>query len=117
LDCNKSNLGSVTIKEPGGTTCGYQNTVTKNGGVLYTGQYGYYYYYGAPAEYEIKNALHGRYRIMLNYYDYNSYPGKIPALVRMVTFKNFGRPNQSIEVENVIMDNQYGEVEIGETKW
>ena len=32
-------------------------------------------------------------------------------------YKNFGKENQSIEIENVMMDNQYGEVEIGEVKW
>jgi TonB-dependent SusC/RagA subfamily outer membrane receptor len=116
LDCNKGSLGAVSIKEPGGATCSYSKPVTKNGGALSTGQYGYSYY-GGPVEYQVKNALNGKYRVSINYYDYNSYPGKIPAFIRMVTFRNFGKTNQTIKVENVIMDNQFGEVEIGGIKW
>ena len=56
--------------------------------------------------------LPGKYRITVNYYDYYSYPGKIPSIIQIRKFKNFGKDNQSIEVENVIMDNQGGEVEI-----
>lgn len=117
LDCNKGSLGGVAVKEPGGAICSYSKPVTKNGGTLNSESYGYTYNYNGPAEYQVKNALAGKYKVSLNYYDYYSYPGKIPAFVRMVTFRNFGKPNQSIKVENVIMDNQYGEVEIGEVKW
>jgi hypothetical protein len=35
------------------------------------------------------------------------------SIARIKTFKNFGKPNQSIEIENVMLDNQYGEIEIG----
>jgi hypothetical protein len=27
-------------------------------------------------------------------------------------FRNFGKPDQSIQVETIAMDNQYGEIEI-----
>ena len=114
LDCNKTSMGGASIQEPGGTTCSYGKPKTKNGGLMNTEQYGYY---GGPVEYQIKNAIPGKYKVSLNYYDYHSYPGKIPALVRMVTFRNFGKTNQSITLENVMMDNQYGQVEIGEVKW
>ncbi|HEY6503670.1 MAG TPA: TonB-dependent receptor plug domain-containing protein [Chitinophagaceae bacterium] len=117
LDCNKGSLGGVSIREPGGAVCNYSKQVTRNGGTLNTEQYGYSYYSNAPAEYQIKEAPGGKYKVSLNYYDYYSYPGKIPAFVRMVTFRNFGKEGQSIKVENVIMDNQYGEVEIGEVRW
>ncbi len=115
LDCNKGTLGSVRIKEPGGATCSDSKPVTKNGGALNTGQYGSYY--GGPVEYQVKNALNGKYRVSINYYDYYSYPGRIPTFIRMVTFRNFGKASQSIKVENIIMDNQFGEVEIGWIKW
>ena len=35
-------------------------------------------------------------------------------MVRMIIFKNFQKPGQTIETKNVILDNQYGEVEIGD---
>ncbi len=115
MDCNKGNLGNISIKEPGGEYSTYGKPVTKNGGMLMTNNS--YSYYNIPAEYQIKNAVNGKYRIGLNYYDYYSYPGKIPAYIRIMTFRNFGRKNQSIAIENVVMDNQYGEVEIAEIKW
>ena len=76
-----------------------------------------YWYYGNPFEYQIKNAPEGKYRISVNYYDYYSSTGNIPSVIRIMKFKNFGKENQSIEVENVMMDNQYGEIEIAELKW
>ncbi len=114
VDCNKGNLSNGSIREPGNIICNYSIPVTKNGGFV---QQTDYFYYSNPFEYQIKKAPQGKYRITVNYYDYYSYPGKIPAVVRIRTFKNFGKANQSIEVENVMMDNQYGEVEIAEVKW
>ncbi|MBL7741400.1 MAG: TonB-dependent receptor plug domain-containing protein [Chitinophagaceae bacterium] len=115
IDCNKGNMSNISIKEPGGYVCNYSNPVTKNGGII---QQGYYYWYNNnPFEYQVKKAPEGKYRISVNYYDYYSYPGKIPSMIRIRKFRNFGKENQSIEVEHMIMDNQYGEIEIAEVKW
>ena len=114
IDCNKGNLSNVSIREPGGITCSYSNPVTKNGGTIQREQY---WYYGNPFEYQVKKAPEGKYKISVNYYDYYSSTGNIPSVIRIMKFKNFGRENQSIEVENVMMDNQYGEIEIAEVKW
>jgi tetratricopeptide (TPR) repeat protein len=114
IDCNKGNLSNVSIREPGGITCSYSNPVTKNGGTIQREQY---WYYGNPFEYQIKKAPGGKYRISVNYYDYYSSTGNIPSVIRIMMFKNFGKENQSIEVENIMMDNQYGEIEIAEVKW
>ncbi len=113
LDCNAGNLNNVSIREPGGITCSYSSPVTKNGGTIQNGQY---WYYANPFEYQIKKAPEGKYRINVNYYDYYSSGNKIPAVIRIMVFKNFGKENQSIEVENVMMDNQHGEIEIGEVR-
>lgn len=114
IDCNKGNLSDVRISEPGNVTCSYSNPVTKNGGTI---QQGYYWYNSNPFEYQIKNAPQGKYRIKMNFYDYYSYPGRIPSIIRVRTFKNFGKANQTISIENVVMDNQYGDIEIAEIKW
>lgn len=115
LDCNKGSLGRASVKEPGGEVCSYARPVTKKGGMFIGSNE--YNYYSLPVEYEIKNAVNGKYKVNLNYYDYYSYPGKIPAYVRVMTFRNFGKAGQSITIENVVMDNQYGELEIAEIKW
>lgn len=114
IDCNKSNMSNISVKEPGNYICNYSNPVTKNGGTI---QQEYYWYSSKPFEYQVKKAPEGRYRISVNFYDYYSYNGKIPSVIRIRKFKNFGKENQSIEVENVMMDNQHGEIEIGEIKW
>lgn len=114
IDCNKGNMSNVRIKEPGGAICDYANPTTKNGGTVH---HGYYWYYTNPFEYQVKKAPEGQYKISVNYYDSYFYPGKIPSVIRIRKFKNFGRENQSIEIENVIMDNQNGQVEIAEVKW
>src|SRR5688572_346791 len=111
IECNASNLNNISIKEPGGETCSYANPVTKKGFIDNN-----YYWYDVPVEYQTKNAKEGRYKIVVNSY-YNSWEKDVPDLIRIMTFKNFGKPGQQIKIENVIMDNQYGEVEIGEVRW
>jgi TonB-dependent SusC/RagA subfamily outer membrane receptor len=118
LDCNNRDLFSnVLIMEPDGTTCSYLKPESANGGKL-TINDNYYrgYYSDAPEEYQIKKAQDGKYKIKLNYSDYRGYyyDVKVPTVVKIALFKNFGKPNQTIVIENVIMDNQHGEVEIGE---
>ncbi len=114
IECNKGNLSDVRISEPGNAICSYSNPVTKNGGTV---QQGYYLYNSNPFEYQIKNAPQGKYRIKMNFYDYYSYSGRIPSIIRIRTFKNFGKADQTISIENVVMDNQYGDIEIAEIKW
>jgi len=53
----------------------------------------------------------------VNYYDYYSSVSKQPGVIRVTVYKNFGKPNQSVTVENVMMDNQNGIVEIAEVKF
>ena len=115
LDCNKGNFGNVTINEPGGQQCSSARPVTKNGG-MFLGNNGYSSF-NTPVEYQVRNAVKGKYRIKVNYYNYYSYPGRIPTYIRIVVFRNFSKDQQSISIENAVMDNQYGEVEIGEVKW
>jgi len=111
IDCNKGNLSGISINEPDGQNCNYTNPVTKNGG---TTLQGYYWGYNTPFEYQIKSAPAGKYKIKVNYYDYYSFSGSIPTFIRIRKIVNFGKQDQAIEVENVIMDNQYGEIEIAE---
>jgi TonB-dependent SusC/RagA subfamily outer membrane receptor len=73
-----------------------------------------YYYNSGIAEFQRPVALPGKYLINLNYYDRSHL--QVPAFVRITSFKNFGKKGQSIEVQNVIMDNQNGLVEIGEVE-
>ncbi|MEO6231612.1 MAG: VIT domain-containing protein [Ferruginibacter sp.] len=108
LDCNTGYVNFTSVNEPGLTTATY-NKQSKNGGVI-LGSENYYNGRYSTGEYLQKNARPGTYKININYYDY--YNGEIPTLMRICTFKNFGKQNQEITTECVILDNQYGDIEV-----
>jgi TonB-dependent SusC/RagA subfamily outer membrane receptor len=112
LDCNTGYAGSIKINEPGGHSVTQSRERTKNGGMV-MGDNNYYNY--TPVEYQINNAGKGKYKI--NTYYYGSYYAGMPSYIRIVAFKNFGKKDQCISVENVVMNNQSGEIEIGEISW
>lgn len=111
LSSNQGYVYGMKIIEPNGKECSGEQRISKNGGTLENGNA----YYGYANEYYIKNALKGKYRISINHYDY--YESSELTMVRIVCFKNFGKKDQTISVENVIMNNQNGTVEIGKTEW
>jgi hypothetical protein len=39
-----------------------------------------------------------------------------PALIRVITFRDSAN-GPVLEIKNVMMDNQYGDVEIAEVRW
>jgi len=115
VDGNKNDFNKMIITEPGGKrTDTDKGNKSASGYVTKDYRFNSYYNYYNPAEYQVNTAETGKYKVTLHYYGYTN---SIPSVVRMVTFKNFGRPGQSIKSEIIIMDNQYGEVEIGEVKW
>jgi TonB-dependent SusC/RagA subfamily outer membrane receptor len=116
VDGNKTNsYNFVSVVEPGGVIANgyYYDGNSKNKGRML--QVGYYTSY--PAEYEIKAAVKGKYMVRVHYNDYNGQRKDIPTFMRVMTFKNFGKEGQSIQIENVIMDNQSGVVDIAEIKY
>lgn len=106
LDCNNGRINSLFIKEPSQSVSGIDSSRKVYD---YSNQ-------NNLLEYQLKKATKGTYLVSINYYGY--YTGfKIPSMIRIRKFKNFGRENQSVENENIMMDNQYGEIEISEVKW
>lgn len=121
VDCNKDNIyNNISVIEPGKqTVSALQPTQNDNRfmkALSYHNWYGYSYY---PVEYQAKQAKEGKYTVRVNYSDYYwYYEGvQVPTFIRVVTFKNFGTAGQSMSIENVIMDNQWGNVDIAETRW
>ncbi len=114
IDWNKDETDiDLHIIEPGGQECSYQNHNTKNGGRLsedFTQGYG-------PEEYQIKEAKKGKYAIRVKYYGDRYQKQQVPSFIKLTIYKNFGRPDQSVKIENLIMDYQTGMVEIGEVKF
>ncbi|HEX6333646.1 MAG TPA: VIT domain-containing protein [Flavisolibacter sp.] len=111
VECNQPmGYHNLTLIEPGGEICSVNSGKTRNGG-YFTNEY-----YSNVREYQVRAARKGKYRLKIHYYD-GHYPQKIPMMVRITTYRNFGRPEQSVHTENVILDNQNGHLEIAEVKW
>lgn len=114
LDCNNRSLGgNVTVTEPDGKKCRYYSS-QKTDGQLSGGYYYSDYYRNGTEEYQLQNAKTGKYKISVQYYGY--YNTKVPSIIRVLTFRNSVN-GPVLEIENAMMDNQYGDVEIAEVKW
>jgi TonB-dependent SusC/RagA subfamily outer membrane receptor len=106
---------NLRIDEPGNSIADVYRNNSKHGGYFITADR--YNYYHAFAEYQLKDAVKGKYKIWATFYNGKMYKDKVPSVIRLLIFKNFGKPNQSIEIQNIMMDNQYGEIEIAEISW
>lgn len=113
VSANYDHMINLVVKEPGGSISSQNRKISNKRAVLNQNSNWWYFPW---AEYNLKIARAGKYRVSLVYWDYYS-NSKIPRVFRIMYFKNFGKENQEITIENVTMDNQYGEVEIGEIKW
>jgi TonB-dependent SusC/RagA subfamily outer membrane receptor len=113
IDWNKDETDiDLHVVEPDGEECFYQHTLTKNRGRIshdFTNGYG-------PEEYEVRNALKGKYRIRVNYYGDRYQKTSVPSYIRLTIYRNFGRPDQQMEMKTFIMDGQSGMLEIATEK-
>ena len=114
IDCNNRSLGgNISVTEPGGKTAAYYGD-QKAEGKLIGKYYNSVFYHNGMEEYQLKNAKPGKYRVNVNFYGY--YSNAIPSVMRVSTFRNTVN-GPVIEIANVMMDNQYGNVEIAEIRW
>jgi TonB-dependent SusC/RagA subfamily outer membrane receptor len=68
------------------------------------------YYYKRNLEYVCIKADSGLYRFSLPCYQYAANPAEV-NFVRLVSIQHFQQPGQQIRVQEVLLNNQYGEVE------
>ena len=114
IDCNNRNLGgNISITEPGGKTAAYYGE-QKAEGQLTGKYYRSVFYNNGTEEYQLKRAKPGKYRVNVSFYGY--YNNAIPSVIRVLTFRNTAS-GPVIEIENAMMDNQYGNVEIADVRW
>jgi TonB-dependent SusC/RagA subfamily outer membrane receptor len=106
ISSNKNYLGYITVKDPDGKIDNRRDAFYSRPGAISNTTY----------EYQQRDAKTGKYKIAVSYYDYRS-SWKIPSVIRIRRFMNFGQPGQHIAIENIIMDNQRGEIEIAELRW
>ena len=112
-DNMKNYIDQVKVEEPSGESCSIRQPDTKSGGHFTSCRNDHYF--KGEAEYSIKNAKKGSYRVIMDTYNY--YESRIPCFVRVIEFKNFQRPNQTLVVKTMNLDNQYGAVEIEDINW
>lgn len=114
VDWNKDETDlDLHIIEPNGEECFYRNKLSKNGGRLsedFTQGYG-------PEEYEIKNVQKGKYSIQVNYFGDRYQKQQVPSFIKLTIYKNFGKPNQTVQIETFLMNKQSGKIEIAEVKF
>ena len=118
VESNYGYVDNLSIKDAAGNECSYSNVHPKAGGNLTSVYWDKNFNVN---EYSVKNAIHGLYRIKINVYNYNYYnyyyKAFVPHVLRIVVFKNFQKEGQTMKVEHIVMDNQYGSVEVAEVKW
>lgn len=114
IDWNKDETDiDLHVMEPGGEECYYSHKTTNSGGRIsedFTQGYG-------PEEYEIRKAQKGKYSIQVNYYGDRYQKKQVPSFIKLTIYKNFGREDQTMTVQTLIMDGQTGKIEIGELKY
>jgi len=79
-------------------------------------KYRYYWHNNQVQEYSVYRAKTGKYKVHLNMYNYYR-QGDEPEIYRLVTFKNFQQRGQKLEIQNLNLTYQYGDLEVGSVQW
>lgn len=97
-DWNRSDVNiNLQVIDPTREVCYYENPTTKQGGQLAQNMFlGY-----GPEEFTLKNAKNGSYYVMVNYTDNGL---QEPTYLKLTLFKNYGKPNQTKEVQVIRLD-------------
>lgn len=112
---NGYTYANTRITEPRSKIRDFQSGIKANSYFTGSSRDQYYYYKPLSDEYTVKEAQKGIYKISIDSYNY--YNQKIPEYVRIMVFRNFQKLDQTLEVQHVILDNQYGHVTIAQVKW
>lgn len=96
------------VVDPTDDACGYQNHNTNIGGHIshdFTRGYG-------PEAFTLKKAIPGTYKIYVNYYGTTSQRMLQPVIVRVTTYRDYGRKNQTCTEKMVMLDAIKGWIEL-----
>ena len=109
VDANLNFVNAIKVKPIRKT--GAANIVIQQDKNKWMNDWQYQYNLGYSLLYQPATPLETRYDVWIKCYQTGN--DQVPAFVRIKTFKNMGKPNQTIEVEIISMNNQYGEIGIG----
>lgn len=109
-DWNRSNVNiNLQVIDPTREVCYYENPTTKQGGQLAQNMFlGY-----GPEEFTLKNAKNGSYYVMVNYTNNGL---QEPTYLKLTLFKNYGKSNQTKEVQVIRLDKSVGGYIVSELK-
>ena len=96
------------VVDPTDDACGYKNHNTNIGGHIthdFTRGYG-------PEAFTLKKAIPGTYKIYVNYYGTTSQRMLQPVIVRVTTYRDYGRKNQTCMEKMVMLDAIKGWIEL-----
>lgn len=105
-------IESVSVRKPGDYT--FQKIDWTPHFLFRTGDFAY--------DFMLSEATKGTYKFRIKYNDYRYYynysrPDIAPKTVQVFIYRNYGKPNQTIEQQNISIDNQSGEFEIMRFNW
>ncbi|MEA2029520.1 MAG: VIT domain-containing protein [Campylobacterota bacterium] len=109
---NNSDM-DLWVTDPHGEKTYYSNKLSYIGGKIsndITGGYG-------PEEFMIKDAVHGKYKIEVNYYGNSQQKTTIPVTIRAEVYTHYGKKAQKGNDIVVRVGNKSRVVEIGEVKY
>ncbi len=109
VELSSGGFNNLFIREPGGYIADQQSPKAEGRGWLKIPSGSGF------AEYQVKHAKRGAYRISLRHYSYGYYMQDAP-LVKITRIRNFGMPGQLIETDIISLNNQFGEIEIDDIK-
>ncbi|MFN8246514.1 MAG: VIT domain-containing protein [Ferruginibacter sp.] len=113
LKIDVSGPGFMNVIEPGGDTCSYTKTETKSGGKMtYNG-----YWTQELKEFTAFQSMPGQYRILIDRYTTSRGRYHSPDLSRMIIFRKFQQPGQTLEIRNINLTYQWGLVELDPVDW
>ncbi|HUR09866.1 MAG TPA: DUF2135 domain-containing protein, partial [Flavitalea sp.] len=64
-----------------------------------------------------KQAKKGIYKIRVNYYGDRYQKVKVPSFIKVTIYKNYGKADQEMKLQTLIMDGQNGKIEIASVQF
>lgn len=114
IDWNADEIDmDLHVKEPTKEECYYSNNETESGGRIsndFTDGYG-------PEEYLIKKAPNGNYNISVDYYNDRVQKEKMPSVVKVTVFRNYGSAAMQYETKVIRLKKEDDDIEVFKVKW
>jgi Ca-activated chloride channel homolog len=113
---NFGNTSSGRISEPGNAFNDSYYTTSSIGG-FYQHEWSIGDYGTGMLTYSLKAARKGSYTIEVPVYNSYAHNSNVLSFTRVIVIKNFQKPDQQLEIRNVILNNLYGRIKVASVRW